>query len=183
MPKTKSKAGNTAKSTLKNYTEVDNILRAIAIIDSKKMKLESDMNDALIKIQQKYQPQMDKLNAEKLGYVRDIELFCKENKSEFESQRTKMLNYGEVGFRKGTGALKTLKGFTWEAVKSVIKSSKKLAENYLRVKEEVDKNKILTANLKPEELAKIGLCIHQEDNFIYEAYLKKPSEITAAPEN
>jgi phage host-nuclease inhibitor protein Gam len=181
MPKTKSKAEE--KSTLKNYTDVDNILRAIAIIDSKKMRLESEMNDALIKVQQKYQPQTDKLSAEKLGYVRDIELFCKQNKPEFEAQRTKMLNYGEVGFRKGTGALKTLKGFTWEAVKSVIKSSKKLAENYLRVKEEVDKSKILTANLKPEELARMGLCIHQEDNFVYEAYLKKSSETTAAPEN
>lgn len=178
MAKTKPQTEQT--TTLKSWEEVDSALKALAVISSKLMKEEASMNEDQLKIQQKYQPITDRLNAEKIGLERDIQLYCEGNKSMFDETRSFSLNYGKVGFRLGTGALKTLKGITWEAAKSLVKSSKKWRDNFLRVKEDLDKNAILSSGLKKEELAKLGVYIHQEDAFYYEAFLKKTEPIPPA---
>lgn len=162
-------------STLKSWSDVDGFLKSIAVIESKKMKEEADMNDAILAVQEQYQPGIDKLNAEKIGYERDVQLFCDKNKNEFEESRSKTLNYGLVGFRKGAGALKTLTGFTWKSVVSLLRSSKKYLP-YLREKIEIDKNALISSGMKTEQLAKIGLQIVQEDSFYYEAFIKSSSE-------
>lgn len=162
-------------STLKNWSDVDSLLKSIAVIESKKMKEEADMNDAILAVQNQYQPGLDKLNSEKIGYERDIQLFCDKNKSQFEESRSKTLNYGVVGFRKGAGALKTLTGFTWKSVLSLLESSKKYLP-YVRTKSEIDKNALISSGLKTAQLAKIGLQIVQEDSFYYEPFIKSSSE-------
>jgi phage host-nuclease inhibitor protein Gam len=169
----KTKPQTEQSTTLKSWEEVDSTLKAIAVIKAKVMKEESDWNDERLKLQNKYQPLLDKFNAEVIGLERDVQLFCEDNKSMFDVNRSRTLNYGEVGFRKGTGALKTLKGFTWEAVKQVVKKSKKYASTFIRTKEDLDKQAILSSGVKKEELAKLGVYIHQEDAFFYDAYLTK----------
>jgi len=169
----KTKPQTEQSTTLKSWEEVDSALKAIAVIKSKVMKEESDWNDDRLKLQNKYQPILDKFNAEIIGLERDIQLFCQDNKSVFDTARSRALNYGTVGFRLGTGALKTLKGFTWEAVKQVVKKSKKYAGQFIKTKEDLNKQAMLDAKLKKEELAKLGVYVHQEDSFYYEAYLTK----------
>ncbi len=171
MAKTKPQTEQT--TTLKSWEEVDSTLKAIAVIKAKVMKEESDWNDERLKLQNKYQPLLDKFNAEVIGLERDVQLFCEDNKTMFDVTRSRALNYGTVGFRLGTGALKTLKGFTWEAVKQVVKKSKKYAADFIRIKEDLDKQAILSSGVKKEELAKLGVYIHQEDAFFYDAYLTK----------
>jgi phage host-nuclease inhibitor protein Gam len=169
----KTKPQTEQSTTLKSWEEVDSTLKAIAVIKAKVMKEESDWNDERLKLQNKYQPLLDKFNAEVIGLERDVQLFCEDNKTMFDVTRSRALNYGTVGFRLGTGALKTLKGFTWEAVKQVVKKSKKYAADFIRIKEDLDKQAILSSGVKKEELAKLGVYIHQEDSFYYEAYLTK----------
>ena len=169
----KTKPQTEQSTTLKSWEEVDSTLKAIAVIKAKVMKEESDWNDERLKLQNKYQPLLDKYNAEVIGLERDVQLYCEDNKSMFDVARSRALNYGTVGFRLGTGALKTLKGFTWEAVKQVVKKSKKYAADFIRVKEDLDKQAILSSGVKKEELAKLGVYISQEDAFYFEAYLTK----------
>ncbi len=169
----KTKPQTEQSTTLKSWEEVDSTLKALAVIKAKVMKEESDWNEDRLKLQNKYQPILDKFNAEIIGLERDVQLFCEENKSMFDTARSRALNYGTVGFRLGTGALKTLKGFTWEAVKQVVKKSKKYASEFIRIKEDLDKQAILSSGVKKEELAKLGVYIHQEDSFYYEAYLTR----------
>lgn len=175
----KTKPQTEQKTTLKSWSEVDQLLKAIASIESKKMQEESAMNDKILRANQDHMPTLDKLNAEKLGYERDIQLYCDGQKDEFKDARSKTLNYGVVGFRKGTGALKTLKGFTWEAVKKVIEASKKYSA-YIKTKTDIDKNAILSSDMKPDQMAKLGVQVVQEDSFYYEAYLKSSSEQTVS---
>lgn len=169
----KTKPQTDQQTTLKSWGEVDGSLKAIAVITAKIKKEEAEWNDLRLKLQNKYTPIMDKYNAEKNGLERDIQLYCESQKDIFSEQRSRVLNYGVVGFRQGTGALKTLKGITWEAAKSLIKSSKKWREKFLRVKEDIDKRAILSAELKKEDLAKLGVYISQDDSFYLEAYLSK----------
>lgn len=173
MAKSKTKPQTEQSSTLKSWDEVDKALKSIAAIKAMVMALEGEWNDERIKLQNKYQPALDRYNADIIGRERDVQLYCEENKSLFEETRSRSLNFGTVGFRLGTGALKTLKGFTWEAVKNVVKKSKKYATDFIRVKEDLDKQAILGAQLKEQELANLGMFIHQEDSFYYEAYLTR----------
>lgn len=171
MAKTKPQTEQT--STLKSWDEVDKTLKAVAVIKAKVMAQEAEWNEERIKLQNKYQPALDRNNAEIIGLERDIQLYCEEKKNLFDETRSRKLNFGTVGYRLGTGALKTLKGFTWEAVKNVVKKSKKYASTFIRVKEDLDKQAILGSGLKKEELAKLGVYVHQEDSFYYEAYLTR----------
>lgn len=163
-------------TTLKNWEEVDQLLKAIATIESKKMQEESKLNEKILKAQQDHEPTLNKLNADKLGYETDINLFCETRKDEFVNSRSMNLNYGVVGFRKGSGALKPMKGYTWESIKNVIEKSKKFAERFIKIKKDLNKEAILAAQLKASDLAKYGLHVVQEDAFYYEAYLKQSSE-------
>lgn len=173
----KTKPQTEQVTTIKDWSELDSTLKAIAVIDTKIMTEESQMNDEILKIQNRYLPSVQKMQSEKIGLERDIQLYCESQKERFAESRSQYLNYGVVGFRKGTGALKTLKGFTWEAVKNMIKASKKFRDVFLRVKEDIDKQAIIGSNLKAEELAKLGVQIAQEDSFYYEAYLKRSEEM------
>lgn len=175
----KTKPQTEQVTTIKSWQEVDSTLRAIAVIDSKVMADDAQMNDDMLKVKTRYLPGIQKLQSEKIGLERDIQLFCESQKERFTESRSQDLNYGKVGFRRGTGALKTLKGFTWESVKNLIKASKKFRDIFLRVKEDIDKQAIIGANLKTEELAKLGVQIAQEDSFYYEAYLKRAEELPA----
>jgi phage host-nuclease inhibitor protein Gam len=176
MAKTKV---NDQVTTLKNWVDVDSNLNAIATRKNEVNSIEADMNADLIKIQDKYQPKLDALNSEIIGFEKNIELFCIDNKAEFGDKKSKELNYGVVSFRTGTGKLATLKGFTWDAVKMLVKNSKKLAAQFLRVKEDLDKTSLLKSGLKESELAKIGVYISQEESFSYEVFLKESQAVNA----
>ena len=48
---------------------------------------------------------------------------------------------GTIGFRTGTPKLKTLKGFTWESALNLVRE---FLPDYIRKKEEINKDKLLT---------------------------------------
>lgn len=161
------------KSTLNGWSDVDSSLNTIAVKKLEVTKLESAMNGEKLKVQQKYQPQLDKLNSEILGIEKNMELYCNSVKDEFDKKKSRELNYGIVSFRKGTPRLATLKGFTWDAVKNLVKVSKKYAKMFIRTKVELDKEKMLKAGLKESELAKLGVHIAQNETFSYEVFAKE----------
>lgn len=70
---------------------------------------------------------------------------------------------GIVGFR-ASSKLKTLKKWTFERVLATLRDTG--MREYIRVKEEVDKEKL--KGLAPETLAGIGCTVVQEDVFYYE---------------
>ena len=159
-------------TTLSTWDEVDATLNEIAIRKTQVTDAQNNMDIGILEVQQHFQPTIDTLNADILGFEKNIELFAESKKGEFDESRSKKLDYGLVGFRKGNGKLATLKGFTWGACINLVKASKKFAEMFVRIKEELDKNAIKTANLKPDQLAKFGMQITQTDEFYYEVDLK-----------
>lgn len=169
----KTKPQQDQKSTLVSWTDADASLKQIGDINSQIKKQEADMNLKINKVQDQYQPEIDRLNELKIGLERNLQLYCEEHREEFEGKKSKELSFGTVSFRFAPPSLKTLKGFTWDAVKAVIKSSKKLAGAYLKVKEDLDKNAILNSEMKESELAKIGLTGQQAESFYYEAFERK----------
>ena len=169
----KAKPQTEQKTTLNSWQEADFVLKQIGDASQEIKKNEADMNLKISKIQEAYQPKIDALNEEKIGLERNLQLFCESKRDEFNEKKTKELSFGSVSFRIATPSLKTLKGFTWESVKNIVKASKKLAGTFIKVKEDLNKQAILTANMKESELAKLGLTVSQEESFYYESFERK----------
>lgn len=165
------------KTTLKTWEDVDDSLSIIADAQVSLNRTEAQMNAEILKIQKKYEPDMNHRSADILKEAHNIELFCNDHKEDFDEKRTRVLNYGKVMFRLGTPKLKTLKGFTWDAVKNLIKASRKMAADYLRTKVDIDKQALLKAELKPAQMQKIGIQIVQEESFAYEPFLKEVKSV------
>jgi len=102
----------------------------------------------------------------------EMKLFCEEHRDDFGKKKTLEFSNGTVGFRTGTPKLKTLKGWTWQAVLDMIKRTA-FANIWIRTKEDVNKEQIIIdyqqAQTDNEDLAKLGCEVVQDETFGYEA--------------
>lgn len=162
MAKTKT----TTKSSLKSWQDVDEQLRTIAIHKTAIDKSEAEMNRKVLEIQKQHEEQTREARAQVVASEKEIEMYCREHRDEFEKTKTKELNYGIVSFRLGNPELRTLKGFTESAV---IKLLRKFGmDRYIRIKESLDKPLIRTELTEQKDLAEIGLVCTQAEQFYYE---------------
>jgi phage host-nuclease inhibitor protein Gam len=73
--------------------------------------------------------------------------------------------------------LKTLKGFTWEAVKTLVK---KVLPSYIRTEESVAKDLLLADREKAEvknELKSVGLEVAQDETFYVQPALEEVAAV------
>lgn len=166
-----AKSKTTNKTSLKDWAEVDEQLRVIGIKDAFIAKKEAEMNTAILKVQKQFEAETVDARAVKVAAEKEIELFCQERRDEFVDSKTKALNYGLVAFRLSTPKLNVLKGFTWDSVIKLLKKFK--MDEFIRVKEDVDRDAIKTKITEPKDLASIGLAITQSENFYYETFKKE----------
>ena len=85
--------------------------------------------------------------------------------------------HGVFGFRTGTPKLKNLKGFTWAAVTNLCKE---LLPSYIRISEELAKDKLLADRDKEDVMElfpKCGVMVVQDETFYVEP--KKENEQSA----
>ncbi len=140
--------------------------------DARQQKITAEMDVAMTKIREKWQDELTKLAETKETSFDILQAFATEHREELFTKRKSLeTSHGTLGFRTGTPALKTLKGFTWESVKNLLKE---FLPDYVRTKEEADKEKLL-ADRENEEVAalfpKVGVKVTQDEAFFVE--LKK----------
>lgn len=150
-----------------------------AAADAKVNNLTSKMDIEMTRIREKYADQLAEQNARKDTAFDIIQAYALENKDELFSKKKSIESaHGVFGFRTGTPALKTLKGFTWKAVLVLVKDK---MPSYVRITEEVDKASLLNDRGK-EKVAtmypKIGVQVVQEESFFVEP--KKENDAPAA---
>ena len=92
-----------------------------------------------------------------------------ENRDELFTKRKSLeTTHGTIGFRTGTPKLKTLKGFTWNAVVNMLKE---FLPGYVRTSEEANKEKLLADRESEEVVAlfpKVGITVVQDETFFVE---------------
>lgn len=150
-----------------------------AAADAKVDNLTSKMDIEMTRIREKYADQLAEQNARKDEAFGVIQSYALENKDElFAKKKSVESAHGVFGFRTGTPALKTMKGFTWKAVLVLVKER---MPSYVRVSEEVDKQSLLNDRSNEEVAAmypKIGVQVVQEESFFVEP--KKESDVQSA---
>jgi phage host-nuclease inhibitor protein Gam len=159
------------KQQLINYTLSD-AEAAFAEYSNAMYQLQHDsaeMEKKITALRAKYQ-ERNEINdmAVRLNYA-ILSDFAEQHRDEyFKDKKSLELSHGTIGFRTGNPTLKSAKGFTLKACLALVKA---LSTGYVRVKEELDKAKLLAdRNMDGMEelLKKCGLEIKQEETFYVE---------------
>lgn len=168
----------TLPSTTMTLLEAEQEMATMAKADATISKINAQMDLEISKIREKNQDKLAGLTKEKDDSEAKLMLFCTQNKEElFSKKKSIELAHGQLGFRTGTPALKALKGFT---LASCLKLAKEFLTDYVRTKEELDKDALISARNIPgmdENYSKIGVQIVQEEKWFVE--LKKEETATA----
>lgn len=152
--------------------EAENQFAIYAKADATIVKINAQMDLEIAKIREKNQDKLAALQGEKEAAQDKLLVFSTQNKDVlFVGKKSLEMSHGTLGFRTGTPALGTLKGFTFAAC---LELAKQFLPDYVRTKEELDKDALIAArNMEgiEEKYAKIGVKIKQEEKWFIE--LKK----------
>jgi phage host-nuclease inhibitor protein Gam len=153
----------------------EDALSAYAVADAKEKTILAKMDEQITKIREKYADELTDLQEQKTETYEVAYTYCNENSELFAKKKSMETAHGTVGFRTGTPKLKTLKGFTWASVLTLLK---KTLPAYVRVKEEPNKELLLADREKPEikvALAGVGIAVDQDETFFID--LKKEEAV------
>lgn len=161
----------------------DEAFATYAKSDAQIQKINAEIELQCAKIREKYADKLTVLTTEKDAAFDTLQSFATENQAElFTKKKSLDMAHGTIGFRTGTPKLKTLKGFTWESAKTLVK---KFLPDYIRTSEEIAKDKLLAdrdGNVRmecsdsttPEDvtlksaMAECGIQVIQDETFYVE---------------
>jgi phage host-nuclease inhibitor protein Gam len=154
---------------LKSWIEVDAALREIAENQIALQDIESEMQRQILGAQ-KIAEQDSKAHNDRISKLeRDIKEFVQDHLTDLGSVKTKVLNFGEVGFRQSTSV-------------SIPKAKEKIADIIRKLKSKgmndciVVNETISKDNLKKygeDTVNAVGATWKQKDTFGYEVYIAK----------
>lgn len=155
----------TAEPILRNWNEVDDSLKLSLQLDLEIERIKNRMTEEINRIKNKYEALAEPLISKKMRVEKDLEDYCEFYREHFEQQRTRILNYGKVGFRKSR-ELGTLKGWTWKKVLAKLKELGRL--EFVRITEGVKRDAIRQADLDDKVLKTFGCYWIEKDEFWFE---------------
>ncbi|PLW90010.1 host-nuclease inhibitor Gam family protein [Mucilaginibacter sp.] len=148
--------------------EAEEAFAEFAQADARQQQITSKMDEAITKIREKYAAEITELTDKKEGAFDIMLTYAENNRDDFGKKKSMDLTHGTIGFRTGTPALKTAKGFTWT---SVTKLLEKGYPDFIRKVTEPAKDKILADRLKPEVklmIEECGIIVDQKETFFVE---------------
>lgn len=168
-----------SKKVVANITrdQFEESLSGYAVADAKEKSIMSKMDEAITQIREKYADDISALKEQKEKHYEIAYTFCNENGDLFTKKKSMETVHGTVGFRTGTPKLKTMKGFTWSSVLLLLK---KTLPNYIRIKEEPNKEALLADREKPEikaVMADVGVEVDQDETFFIELKKEEPATL------
>lgn len=155
------------KKVLSNISreQAEDAFAAYSKADSRSEELTAKMEQEITKVREKYADELDALAETKRENVEVLETYAKENKELFLTRKSVEMTHGVIGFRTGTHKIAKLKGFTWDDVKEKVK---KLLPDYIRTKEEINKEGLIDDrdnNDVNKLFAECGIEVEQDETF------------------
>ncbi len=156
-------------TTINSWDDVDNALRRIAEIDIEKSQIDGDTTLKINKIREEAKAISQEIDNDKKQLEKAIELFCEANKAEFASRRSRVLNFGTIGYRlvKSVSIPRTR-----ERVEALLRSLKAYGyQSCIVYEERPDRDEI--AELDDSVLVKLGLRKTVRDSFRIQPNIEK----------
>lgn len=150
--------------------------------EAEKSKITAEIELKCARIREQHQEKLTQLQNVQEESFAVLQSYAMENQEElFRKRKSLEMVHGTIGFRTGTPKLKTLKGFTWESAKNLVKI---FLPSYIRKTEEIAKDKLLAdkdmelqlggdphnRGFLPlrDQLSEVGIQIVQEETFYVE---------------
>jgi phage host-nuclease inhibitor protein Gam len=152
---------------LKDWSEVDNALARLCVLDAAKKTAEARLNESMATLKLSHRLQMEDIAKEDGALRSGIERFAEAHSTEFKGPKTIERLHGILAFRTTPPAVKKLNK-TWTD-NAILEGVRALGRKFLRIQEEINKEEILSAyaakKLTAEQLADAGLRIGQHEQF------------------
>jgi phage host-nuclease inhibitor protein Gam len=152
------------------------LIGEIAALKNQQRFLTAAMDGQIQSIREQYEPKLAAQNEALDQKMEHARVWSEANLHEFGAARSIETVHGAIGWRTGQPALKTLPGWTFDRVLQTLKITG--AAGYIRVKEEVHKQNLLSDReaLGAEKLRELGLRVVQEETFFVEPRLTEIPE-------
>jgi len=151
--------------------EAEQMVSQITELTIKHNGLTADLDTELAAARSRYETTLGNLSARIDALTEQVRDWALANPEEFGKKKSLEFSQGVIGFRTGMPKLKTLSGFTFARVLHML-SSVKWGRAFIRVKEEADKEGLISAytskNISTSELREIGVRVYQEESFFVE---------------
>lgn len=143
----------------------ESAMDALALATHRRDKLEAEMNIKLTGIREKYEEELAALAESIKTETARLREWADADPSLFDKNRSIKLLHGVIGYRLGNWAVKLIRGFKTDRAVALAKTN--LGAEYVRTKEELDKELILAnrATIQPSALAGCGLRLEQAEAF------------------
>ena len=166
MSTTKKTKRVLTKNTIPETAEIS--LFIFSTSESRQQLLEAVLNNEIAMVKEKYNRELLQLSQQKLQAFETLQRYAENNRDAFGSKKSQSFKNGLAGFRTGMPKLKTLKGYSWNSVISLLK---KHLPGYIRVVEEPAKDRLPSDQFVPEvqqKLAELSVYIEQDEVFYVE---------------
>jgi len=145
-----------------------------AVADARLDRVNATLDVQITALRDKYADEINALVDRKDKAFDVLQAFAMENKDELFAKKKSLESiHGVLGFRTGQPKLKTLKGFTWSAVTSMLKE---FLPAYVRISEEANKEKLISDRDEAQVSAlfpKVGIAVVQDETFFVEPKKEK----------
>lgn len=157
----------------KTREEMETLVGAIANLKNMDRKLKAEMDAKLKAVKDQYLAAFTEINDELTVLMPAALAWAETHPEEFGKAKSIDMLHGLVGWRTNTPSLKTLRGWTWDRVLEKLKGLGDYGSSFIRVKQEVDKQLLLTwrEGLGAQGLKNLGLQVMQEEEFFVEPKL------------
>ena len=147
---------------INSFSDVDVALKRLCEVSVGIEKINGEVTLECNRIKEARKSEVERLESEKSYIEQQITLFCEDNKAEFAEKRSKEFTFGEIGYRISKSVSLPRVKAKLEALVSSIKAFG-LAKECISYTE--TPNKEALAELKDEDLVKLGLKRVVRDNF------------------
>lgn len=183
----KTRLKTTALPAAVSREEAERLVGEITDLSIKRNALTADMDAAVTAARARYETTLANTEARIDSLTEQVRDWALANPEEFGKKKSLEMTHGVIGFRTGMPKLKTLSGFTFARVLHQLRSVKWGAA-FIRVKEEADKESLISAftskNISASELREIGVRVDQEESFFVEPSVTETDarQVTSAKE-
>jgi phage host-nuclease inhibitor protein Gam len=165
---------------IESRLEAETHVNLVTSLVNERRGVASEMDEQILNLKKEYELQLANLDVQIKVGTDNLEAWALANPEEFGKAKSIEFLAGRIGFRTGTPKLTLLsRAWSWDKVLAAIQ---KFGFQFVRTKEEVDKEAILAfaaaeadkARLDSKVLAPIGVKITQGESFFVEPKLTEP---------
>lgn len=135
------------KNSATNFTieQAQEASKTVAEKTNELEKIEAKMNEELNNVKSKYSDEITEIHEELEETKGMLEVYAREQRSSWGDKKSYELLHCILSFRTGNPKVSKQKQFTWDAVLELMKKNKSF-KPFIRVKEEINKEAILSLN-------------------------------------